>query len=84
MPISPEGTYEIIDGRGIRHELTIRYRERIALFLYYLDGRQIIIDDRRGFVYTDTGKAIGKSLIGEIDKHIFGKVLPLGADIEEE
>lgn len=43
MPISPEGTYEIIDGRGIRHKLTIRYRERIAMFLYYLDERQIIV-----------------------------------------
>lgn len=84
MPVSSEGTYEIIDGRGIRHELTIQYRERLAMFLYFLDGRKISVNDRYGYIYADTGKAVGKSLVAEIDRHIFGKAVPLGVDIEEE
>lgn len=75
-------SFQLKDKKGNIHEFVIKLHEHLQMHFYYLDRRRIVVDDRYGYLYSDTERPISKYLADQVDK-VLG--LPeTGTDKEEE
>jgi hypothetical protein len=77
--------YQVVDGKGNLHTFNVGLNEVLSLHFYYLDNKKIGVDDRYGWAYEPEGKQVkDRVLRDKLDEIVFGKVIPVGKDPEED
>lgn len=80
--------YTVLDSRGTPHTLEMRMTGFIPTPRWFLNGRLIVVDDRLGWMFPDPygrpKQVRDKTLRDNIDKVIWGEVIPTGVDEEED